>query len=91
MKGMRYAECSYVQYVSKDNYFITLSEINKASMIQLSMNKMLNSNEKNKKRGKRKTMEVELSQCSQIWRVDVRDRELMVCFRADETRNCFQK
>ena len=51
-----------IQYVSKDNYFITyicnegkkFSEINKASMIQLGMNKMLNSNEENKKRGGKK-------------------------------------
>ena len=51
-----------IQYVSKDNYFITyisnkgkkLSEINKASMTQLGMNKMLSSNEENKKRGEKK-------------------------------------
>ena len=51
-----------IQYVSKDNQFIMyicnkgnkFSEINKASMIQLGMNKMLNSNEENKKRGEKK-------------------------------------
>ena len=51
-----------IQYVSKNNQFITyicnkgnkFNEINKASMIQLGMNKMLNSNEENKKRGGKK-------------------------------------
>ena len=50
------------QYVSKDDYFITyicnkgkkFSEINKARMIQLGMNKMVNSNEENKKRSGKK-------------------------------------